>query len=224
MMRTFVFLIVLSLARTAYAGVCLEVEDAMKKIEAFAKDESKAKAIDEAEGWICLEFGAPYFKPRIERACRTILDRDGIKSPCAYLAAAAGLAKLGDHDLLATVLESPDDPLTYHGNAGAIGATRTLILGRMSDPRAAPAIVQMWKAAIPRAEQQAKRHDVMMSWSVWRQDAARALGAVGGKDEIAFLDEQAKATKDSYVAKACRDATAAIERRAQPAQPAPKKP
>jgi hypothetical protein len=224
MMRTLAVLIVLTLARTVYAGACFEVEDAMKKIEAFAKNGSKAnaKAIEETEGWFCLEFNAPAFKPQIERACRTILDRDDIKSPCAYLAAAAGLAKLGDHDLFATVIESPDDPLAYQGNAGAFGATKTQVLGRMGDPRAASVIVQLWKTALPRAEQQAKRRHAMMSWSVWRQDAAASLGAVGGKDEIAFLDEQAKATKDKFVAKACRSAVAVIEKRLAP--PAPKQP
>ena len=67
--------------------------------------------------------------------------------------------------------------------------------------------------AIPRAEKNEKRRSAMMNWSVWRPYAAESLGAVGGKDESAFLEEQAKATKDSYVAKACRTAIAAIEKR-----------
>lgn len=223
MMRILVVMIVLTLARTAYAGMCSEADEVMKRIEAFAKDGSKAKAkaIDDLSGWMCIEQGAPYYKARIERACRAILDRDGIKSPCAYLAAAAGMAKLGDHDLFTAALESPDDPLAYQSNA-SFGVSRTQVFGRMGDPRGAAVIVQMWQVAIPRAEQQEKRRHVMMSWSVWRQDAAASLGAVGGKEDIAFLDEQAKATKDRFVAKACRDAIAAIEKRL--AKPAAKQP
>lgn len=223
MLRILVVLIVLSLARTAYAGMCNDGDEIMIRIEAFAKNGSKAKAqaIEELSGWLCIEEGAPLYKARIERACRAILDRDGIKSPCAYLAAAAGFAKLGGHDLFTAALDPPDDPLAYRSNVG-FGVTRTQVLGRMGDPRGAAVIVERWKAATPRAEQQAKRRHVMMSWSVWRQDAAASLGAVGGKDDIAFLDEQAKATKDRFVAKACRDAIAAIEKRL--AKPAAKQP
>jgi hypothetical protein len=134
------------------------------------------------------------------------------------------MTKLGAHDLFTAALEPPDDPLAYQGNVG-FGVSRTQVLGRMGDPRGAAVIVERWKAALPRAEQQAKRRHAMMSWSVWRQDAAAALGAVGGKEDLAFLDEQAKATKDRFVAKACRDAIAAIEKRLAPAAPAvPKKP
>jgi len=95
----------------------------------------------------------------------------------------------------------------------------------MGDPRGVALVVDAWKAAIPRAEEREKRRDSMQGWSVWRQSAAEALGMIGGKDEIPFLEEQAKATKDIFVAKACRDAIAAIQKRlaAKPA-PAPAKP
>jgi hypothetical protein len=63
------------------------------------------------------------------------------------------------------------------------------------------------------AEAREKRHREMASWSGWRQRAAQAIGVLGGKSEIPFLEEQAKATKDKHVAKACRDAIAAIEKR-----------
>jgi hypothetical protein len=210
MMRALVILLVLALARTASAGVCVdssEADAAMKEIEAFAKNKSKGGEIF----WLCVELDAIRLKPRIERACRAIVDRDGIKSRCTLVAAAAGIAKLGDHDLYAFVSEKPDDPLLY--STGGLEVTRTMMLGRMADPRAVQVIMETWRAALPRAAQQEKRRSSMMSWSVWRQHAARVLGALGGKDELAFLDEQAKATKDKLVAKACRDAIAAIEKR-----------
>lgn len=65
----------------------------------------------------------------------------------------------------------------------------------------------MWKAAIPRSEEHEKRRSRMAGWSVWRQHAAEALGVLGGRDEIAFLDEQAKATKDRFVVPERRERT-----------------
>ncbi len=53
--------------------------------------------------------------------------------------------------------------------------------------------------------------------------AGRGAGArdVGGAAEKPFLEEQAKATKDGFVRKACLDAVAAIDKRlaAKPAAP-----
>ena len=49
--------------------------------------------------------------------------------------------------------------------------------------------------------------------------ADEAHGAVGGKDESLFLDEQMKAPKDKFVEKACRDAIAAIDMRLAPSAP-----
>jgi hypothetical protein len=214
MMRALVILIVLAFARTAYAGVCVdssEADEAMKEIEAFARNKSKGSG---HISWVCVEMDAVRLKARIERACRTILDRDGIQSPCTLVAASAGITKLGDHDLYAAVSGKPDDPLLYDTNDHYGSTTKTL--GRMGDPRAVQVIVESWKAAIPRAEQKQKDRLAMASWSVWRQRAASVLGTLGGKDEIAFLDEQARATKDRFVAKACRDAIAAIEKRLAP--------
>lgn len=207
------FVLSFAAARTASAGVCLSEEEAnqdMQLIEVFAKDKSKGKEVDEAYGWLCVQMDALRFKPRIERACKAILDRDGIKSPCTIVAASAGFARLGAHDVYAAVMQISEDPIA---SAGGAGLSKMTMVGRMGDPRAVPVILETWKAAIPRAEQREKRRLEMGSWSLWRQDAAGALGRLGGKDELAFLDEQAKATKDRFVAKACRDAIAAIEKR-----------
>jgi hypothetical protein len=207
------FVLALAVARPAWAGVCVdesEADDGMKLIEAFAKDKAKKKAVDEAYGWLCVEVEALRLRPRIERACRAILDRDGLESRCTTAVAAAGIPRLGDHDIYAFVVAMPDDPLVHPGN---IGTTRLMLLGRMGDARAVPKIVEMWKETIPRAAKNEKRRPAMMGWSVWRQEAAEVLGKLGGKDELAFLEEQAKATKDSFVAKACRGAIAAIQKR-----------
>ena len=220
-MRTFLlsFGILLASAHIAAAGYCIDTMEkdlAMKGIEAFAKDK-KTIPPNESLDWECAEMDAIRFKTRIERTCRMILDRDGIKSPCARLAALAGFAKLGDHDLYTLVLKQPEDPVQWES---VQGFTRAAILGRMGDPRGVSVILETWKAAIPRAAKNEKRRDRMQAWSVWRQQAATALGAIGGQVEIPFLDEQAKTTKDTYVAKECRNAMAAIEKRVNAAAPA----
>jgi hypothetical protein len=83
----------------------------------------------------------------------------------------------------------------------------------MKDARAVAIVVDMWKTAIPRAAEREKKHREMASWSGWRQRAAAVLGDLGGAVEQAFLEDQAKATKDTHVATACRDAAAAIAKR-----------
>lgn len=203
----------LASARTADAGACLSAEEAdegMASIEAYAKAKARSEERERNYQWLCVELDAQRLRRRIERACRVILDRDGLESPCATIVAAAGVAQLGKHDLYAWAAERLEDPLTYGAD---LGSTRIQVLGLMGDPRGLPALLDAWKAAIPRAAAREKHRRSMMGWSAWRQDAARSLGALGGKDEIAFLDEQAKATKDSFVARACRDAIAAIEKR-----------
>lgn len=80
----------------------------------------------------------------------------------------------------------------------------------MYDPRAVPLIAETWKATLPVAEKWRRGSGYLIEWSSWRQLAAATLG---GADEEGFLDEQAKATKDRYVARACRDGAAAIRAR-----------
>src|ERR1041384_3978851 len=131
-----ILLILAVLAQTAQAGVCLgpeEADEGMKQIEAFARDKSKAAAVDEVFGWLYVSGDAARFKPRIERACRKILDRDGAQSPCVTLAAAAGFAKLGDHDIVELIARLGEDPLE---SSGGIGWTKAQFLGMTGDPRA----------------------------------------------------------------------------------------
>jgi hypothetical protein len=206
-----VVLIVLAAAgaRSAHAGACLspeENDDAMTLVEKFAKD----KKAEPGYEWMCVELDAVRLRPRIERACGAILARDGEKSPCLQIATAAGIPKLGTYDLWDLLVKQSDDPLL---GVGTIGTTKSTFLARMGDPRAVAMIVEAWKAAIPRAEEREKRRGDMRGWSVWRQSSAQALGMIGGQDEIAFLEEQAKATKDIFVAQACRDGIAAIKKR-----------
>jgi hypothetical protein len=217
------FVLAFATARTAHAGMCFGPEDndeLIKELEGYAK--KKTKEFEEGtRAWYCLPADAVRLRARIERACNAIVARDGIESKCTRLSMIAGIPKLGKHDLYELAVKLPEDPIQWES---VEDTTRSIILGRMGDPRGLPVVLELWKTSIPRAEQNEKRRIAMRAWSVWRQGAAEALGQLGGKDEIAFLEEQAKATKDSFVAKACRDAIAAIEKRIAAQATAPAKP
>ncbi|HTR50928.1 MAG TPA: hypothetical protein VMJ10_09500 [Kofleriaceae bacterium] len=222
--------------RPAAAGACLDLADDtddLHKLEAFAARKGKQKQPDDGnKPWLCVELAmgndaiidgstGNYDKVATRRlheraiaACTKVLDRDDDPGECVVIVAAGGLVKVGGHDIFALVGKLPEDPIE---NAGGLGWTRTMLYGAMNDPRSAAAVVEMWKAAIPRADRREKLHrGSMADWSGWRQDAAGVLGKLGGADEKAFLEEQALATKDKYVAQACRDAAAAIAKRLSP--------
>lgn len=187
-----------------------ESDTGMKAIEAFAKDKTKTP-VGNSSPWVCVENDAQRLAKRVLAACATILDRDGDKSPCIDLVATAGVAKLGTHDIYAVVSAYPDDPLNHEGTWGR--GTLFEMFRAMRDPRGLALIIERWRATIPRVEKLKKGAEGFTAWSGWRQLAASVIGDLGGADEVTFLDEQAKATVDVYVAQACRDAMAAIDKR-----------
>jgi hypothetical protein len=211
--------------------------DDLQRLEAFAAKKAKQPPvldtnIDGDRGWICVEVGMASdaivdgstgkFDAKATRrlheraiaACTKVLDRDGERGECVAILAGGGVTKVGDHDIFALVGKIPEDPLE---SAGGMGWSRTSLYGAMKDPRGATAIVEMWNAAIPRAEAKGAG---LADWSGWRQRAAEVLGALGGADDKQFLEQQAGATKDKYVEKACRDAAAKIGARLQAPSPA----
>jgi hypothetical protein len=217
-----VLLIVIAWCGVARAGmICMdpaEVEGHMKLVERFAKDPSVRKQLDDGYPWLCVTLAADKLAARIAPACEAILDRDGELQgkephPCAVAAAAAGVAILGKHDLVPLVTAMPENPLDL--NWGMI-PSKTRLLARMGDPRGARVIVDMWREAIPRADQREKRHGNLSEWSAWRQQAAHDLGELGGADDAAFLREQAKATIDPHVRDACLDGAKRIDKRLHP--------
>jgi hypothetical protein len=206
------FALLLILVTPAYAGLdCLE-DEAIADLEAFAKTKAGAKINDPNNyNWLCVEGVSPKLKPRIEKACLKILDRDGEKNnECVTVAAAAGIITLGKHDIFALVGKLQEDPIEL---AGGVGWTKTALYERLGDPRAAAIVTDMWKTAIPRAEAREKRHRSMSEWSSWRQHAAATLGALGDAETKTFLEEQAQATVDTGVRRACTEAAAKIAKR-----------
>lgn len=211
MTRLLALLVILT-AGTAHAGVCLsddEEEAGMKEIEAFAKNKAKKQDMESSYGFLCLR-GDQRYKARLEKACTAITKRDGVYGDCMTNAALVGITSLADHDVYTWVTEIKEDPIA---NPGGLYISKPAMLAALGDKRGREIIIDMWTEASPRADKKAKSRVAMMSWASWRQSAATALGKLGTKDDIAFLDEQAAATKDRYVAKACRDAIKMIAKR-----------
>jgi hypothetical protein len=176
---------------------------ALKELEASLRDRSN----DAALAYQCLPWATPKFKARIGNVCEKILDRDGDKSECVGIAAQNGFTVLGKHDIFALVAKSEEDPLEM------VDPFKVWQLEKMSDARGAQVLVDMWNAAQPRADAREKRHGTMTNWSAWRQAAAHALGALGSLRDADVLEQKAAATRDAFVAKACRDAATAIRAR-----------
>jgi hypothetical protein len=201
------FLVLVGFAGVARAGLDCDEGETVKRIEAFARS---AKAKPEEYDFLCLSFSTPKMKRRIENACTKILDRDPKHQGCAIAVAAQGTAVLGKHDIFAMVVAMREDPVEYDGS---IGFSKTMLLGNLGDVRGITVIREMWTAAQPRADAREKKKRSMVDWSSWRQKAAVSLGQLGGADEVTFLEQQAAATKDKGVARACREAIAAIKKR-----------
>ncbi len=211
-------LIVSALAGPARAGdICADDEHGhvdttanLKALERYArthKDEPRDPDL-EYSAW-CLH-GDTRHAERIFKACDKILDHDARDRTCWVILSSLGKTMIGKHDVFAWVVAQALDPWEVNPS---LPDYPLYLFKDLGDPRGVAVIVDMWKRSIPKAEKKEKRHVGMSDWSGWRQHAAEALAVLGGADEKAFLDEQAKATKDTYVAQACRDAIAAIDKR-----------
>jgi hypothetical protein len=199
-----------------YAGLDCVDESALKDIESLAKGQTTAEVLEQNYAWLCAEGAVAQnqrFRPRVEKACTKILDRDGDKSECVTLAAAAGFTVLGKHDIFDLVGKLVEDPLE---SSGASGFSRGMLYAHMADPRGAKILTDWWTVMIPRADAREKRHRSMAGWSSWRQYTAAALAKIGDADTATFLAEQAKATKDTHVRDACNAAAAEIRQRLAP--------
>ena len=210
------FLVVLALhAATAHAAPCgddLDAITAVAALEAIAADPSMkldASYLDRCYR----DLGDPAHRKLAERflrACQPILERDAAHRICVSGAVHQGKKSLFGVDFLEAVRGWDQSP--WNG-------TRTLeLFALLSDPAAVATVVETWKTSIDEAAQRERtlegwqRKQARLRWTEWRVQAAALFGALGNNDVFPFLVEQAK-TEDRAVARACRDAIRAIERR-----------
>jgi hypothetical protein len=203
-MKLYLIAVLALLPVRAYAGACETPADAeadMKSIETAAKS-TKATKLTATEV-ACVTLGAEPFAKRIEAACSKILERDAANAMCITISAAAGLAKVGTHDIVAALIARTEDPLDVKMR----GFNKPELLAATEDPRGAAPLVETWKATIPLAAKKKKRAS---EWASWRVFTADALGVLGGAAEKTFLEEQLTITKEKGVKKAIQKAITAI--------------
>ncbi|HUJ57578.1 MAG TPA: hypothetical protein VLX92_03785 [Kofleriaceae bacterium] len=205
---------VLGLARVARAGdMCatdrdgnLDMSADVHLLERYAAGTATADDVQ----FVAVCVGGAAYRDRVVAACDKILARDPHWDTCMIVAAKVGAAMVGKRDVFAWLARQPRGPWVTNS---ALPDYPLYLLRQLGDPRGAALIVAAWNEAIPKAARHEHDPVMMAEWSGWRQHAADALGALGGADEATFLEAQAKATVDSHVARACRDAAAAIAKR-----------
>lgn len=219
-------------AAAAEAGACLDEGEALDGVKSLEKRAKDPKSAGDSYPEFCarqVPESYPKLGKRVSAACEKILKREPKDELCIDLSVQLGHKQWGGVDLYEAVSSRKIDPWSWQHVDMTV-----FLLGKLGDSRAAPLLVAAWKGHIEEAAKREKKkwRGSIIAWSGWRQDAARALGAVGGAEDKAFLEEQANATKDKFVRKACTDAIAAIDKRlaAKPAAatpapaPAPAKP
>lgn len=214
-------IVTLASVRAEAGMMCMTREDfatAAADLEGYAKN--KLDAYDTTT-LLCVRAGlAPPaegvtipkgYAARIEKACTKILEREHDNEACIELAVRMHKTELGGVTLLEAALGWTLDVWNWDGMQ-----TRLWVLGTIGDARAAQKLVDTWKANVPVAAKREKRGWSLQAWAGWRKEAAEAIGKVGVAEHAAFLREQAGATKDRYVKKACLAAAAAIDKRTTP--------
>jgi hypothetical protein len=224
MLRIAIVCVVLATSATAAeAGACLGEDEALDGVKMLEKRAKDPKADADSYPAFCVRQvpeSYPKLGKRVAAACEKILTREPKHELCIDLSVQLGHKQWGGVDLFEAVSSRKIDPWSWQHVDMTV-----FLLGKLGDPRAAPLLVAAWKGNLEEAAKREKKkwRSSMMAWGGWRQDAARALGAVGGAEDKPFLEEQSKATKDKFVRQACTDAMAAIDKRlaTKPAAPAP---
>lgn len=204
-MRLVVIAIVMLLARTAAAGVCLgdeELDEYLGQLEAAARSPAKVKEI--SEYWSYCLTGDHQRKARIVKACTTIVARlDVDKRPpsgeqfyeqqqihdrqtqCIPVLAAFGVNPIKtrtrevDHvgELLANKIAAHDDPTSTF---------RILELSR--DPRVVGTIAKHYREHLEAARVKPPTGWRAQNWIRWHRGALSIIEKLGGASELQLLD------------------------------------
>ncbi len=222
-MRVVVLVVLLSLTRTAAAGIVCSEEDDLetyaKQLEATAASPAKAK--DLAFEWAyCLDNNQKR-KARIVKACTTIAARLDVTKPsdddayrtqelCIPVLASFGVnpikTKTKDVDYVADKLAAKyplhEDPsYVFH------------FLELSGDPRVLPKVIELYRENLATAAKKTPTGWHAQNWIRWHRAALTLIKTRGTKAELAFLDEVAASTTDKRVAAWVGYARDAIKKR-----------
>jgi hypothetical protein len=194
-------------ARPAHAGSCggdEAVLDTVKDIERYAKRGGRTPDVGE----FCVEEAMfePALTRRILKACDAIVAREPDYLDCFYWARAEGMQTVGGVSVFAKLWPSyqPIDPFGRGRAAASFGLS-------LAEPRTVAPVREAWQAALadPRLGTKRFAHDYV----VFRNNAIKLYGKLGGQPERDFLAAQLATLKDRAMKKRAQQAIKAIDRR-----------
>jgi hypothetical protein len=203
-------LVALLVPSVAYAGWCDEETAAtfVSDTEAFAA--GKLKDLPDAWG-LCFDQvieGDQKLAARFINACETIVQDDPDNLMCIRWSVELGAKKLGQLDLLdATTTLFELRPFEELGSLGVH------MLVKLDDARALPSVKENWIAGDKDKRARSEKNEMVYRWSIWRHAAVKLFASRGAPDDIAFLRDEMKRTKDASVRRAITRAIKAIEKR-----------
>jgi len=193
----------------ASAGEC-DDDNARRNVVALETYASGKGAKPEIWG-LCVEqaiVGSPKLTARFVAACEKIVARDPDDSECVHWSVFLGARKLGAVDLLDSVTRL----FTLDPFAEAMNAIDMYV--KLDDARALPLIHDRWLVAAKDKHASSMKSEWVYRWAKWRHAAIALYASKGTPDDVAFLQDQAKATRDRGVKRAIARAVAAIQQRA----------
>jgi hypothetical protein len=194
----------------AFAGWCDEETAAtfVKDTEAFAAGE--LPAMPDAWG-LCFDQvieGDAKLRARFVKAGETIAQSDPDNRMCIQWSVELGAKKLGALDLVDATMKLFE--LRPFEDMGSLGIH---MLVKLDDARALPVVKEKWLAGDNDKRAKSDKNEMVYRWSIWRHAAVKLFASRGTADDIVFLRDEMKRTKDASVRRAIAKAIKAIERR-----------
>jgi hypothetical protein len=203
--------VVLLVPSVAYAGWCDEETAAtfVGDTEAFAA--GKLKEMPDAWG-LCFDQvieGDQKLGARFINACETIVQDDPDNRICIQWSVELGAKKLGQLDLVDATTSLFD--VRPFEDGGSLGIH---LLVKLDDARALPIVKEKWLAGDKDKRARSDKNEMVYRWSIWRHAAIKLFASRGTTDDVAFLRDELKRTKDASVRRAITRAIKTIEKRA----------
>jgi hypothetical protein len=145
---------------------------------------------------------------RFINACEMIVQSDPDNRMCIQWSVELGAKKLGQLDLVeATTTLFELQPFEDMGSLGIH------MLVKLDDARALPIVKEKWLAGDKDKRARSDKHEMVYRWSIWRHAAIKLFASRGTADDVEFLRDEMKRTKDASVRRAITRAIKAIEKR-----------